>query len=891
MALGRRNARIEPNPVILNVHAVATLAADHFNPDVVGMCVPMDIHQRLLHDAEDLMGLPAADLLAHRQPNGHLYLQIAQPVEMGQVVGQGADQPSSDPRTAPEIRDQAANLAKGAIQHPADIGQALLHSRRRVAVEVLLQIKEEQLQAEQVLREPVVDLLRQLRPLPPERLLMQGHHLGGQGDRIGYPVQPVQLGITVLALLTAGHHQYAEHLCGAADGHPHRSPQPFGQEDRVGGWICGQVLGKPEGLQRQLIQHDPAGKALAGPQPDAGHIWVLAAAGHLPADLLQRVVVKGQSGQVAGEHLPQAVQYPLKAGAQQDRFGVVRSQVKQGHEAVLPSPADGRCCDNQRTITEVARQDSLGSLPAQGLAQRAGFARAVGAVQRLTALTSHQFLLRYAQQGCAGWRGRHHPQVPVKQQNGFCLHTERHLPLKGVLVLLELFFSVNRVVIYFAYGLVFFIMGFAVALGAVTFRGSRLAVARSLPWLAGFGLLLGLAEWGVVFIPLQAAFFPAALLNGLYLLHAALLIAAHGCLLVFGARLVAEWEPVRLILPAGIALGTVAASAVLVLPGAAIDWQMAARTLAAYGLGLPGAVLSAYGLLLQRRDLAPFYPRSARSLQVAAWAFILSVPLGPLAVPLAGAGAVRFWGIPLELPLTVGGLVLAWSLIAGLEALRVEHARRLERAERREAMLEERYRLSKSLNDGVIQDLFAAGMLIGASAYDLPPEQRAGLKAVEQQLQSTVDRLRSYLMDLDPIDWNDPNLAAGLRKLVDDFRANTLIPVVTQLESEVVPVPSEIRRIYTVVYEALSNVRRHAGATQVTLTLRSEGNALLLEIMDNGRGIGSEPVHGAGLDRMCRAAELVGGTLSVGRAPGGGTRIALSLPVVTNASTRESSTA
>lgn len=455
------------------------------------------------------------------------------------------------------------------------------------------------------------------------------------------------------------------------------------------------------------------------------------------------------------------------------------------------------------------------------------------------------------------------------------------------MVLLELFFAVNRVVIYFAYGLVFFVMGFAVTLGAVTFRGSHLAVARSLPWLGGFGILLGVAEWGVVFIPLQAAFFPAGVLSGLYWLHGGLLIAAHACLLVFGARLVSEWDSVRRVLPLALGVGTVAVTIVLLGSAGGAGWQLTARALAACGLGLPGAVLSAYGLLLQRRDLVPYYPRSARSLQVAAWAFILSVPLGPL----AGGGTVTLWNVPLELPLTVGGLVLAWSLISGLEALRVEQTRRLERAERREAMLEERYRLSKSLNDGVIQDLFAAGMLIGASAYDLPEEQRAGLKAVEEQLQRTVDRLRSYLMDLEPVDWNDPNLAAGLSKLVDDFRANTLIPVVVRLEPCVLPDPGQTRQIYTIVFEALSNVRRHARATQVKLTLRSEGRALLLEVADNGRGTGGEAPRGAGLDRMYRSAQLIGGTLTFGRAPGGGTRIALNLPVVPNASTQEPSTA
>jgi len=456
--------------------------------------------------------------------------------------------------------------------------------------------------------------------------------------------------------------------------------------------------------------------------------------------------------------------------------------------------------------------------------------------------------------------------------------------------MLEVFFRTNLTVIQFGYGLVFFLMGFGAALAGRAFRESRLAVTSSLPWLAAFGALVGMAQWGVVFIPLQRAYLSQAWLTGLNALDALLLIAAHACLLIFGIRLLARFEPLRWWLPGALAAGLVACALTAPVSHVLSNWQTGAHVLAAYGLGLPGAVLAARGLLQQRRDVAAFYPRSGRALLLTAWAFILSVPIGPLAVPVAEGQPFTLWGVPVQVPLSLGGLVLAWSLLSGLEALRVENARRVERAERREAMLDERYRLSKDLKDGVIQDLFAAGMLLGAAGLDLPEQDRVTLRAVEKQLQTVVDRLRTYLMDLEPADQADANLYVGTRRLVDEFRANTLVPVMLELEPGITLAPEAVGALYTVVQEALSNIRRHAQASLVSLSLHMQGDRVSLTVTDNGRGLAEGSfLRGAGLERMARSAEDVDGVLTVGPAPGGGTRVVLELPDYRHRNTEGSS--
>src|SRR5579859_3180741 len=64
---------------------------------------------------------------------------------------------------------------------------------------------------------------------------------------------------------------------------------------------------------------------------------------------------------------------------------------------------------------------------------------------------------------------------------------------------------------------------------------SRLRLARDLRWLAGFGLLHGVAEWGSVFIPPQSTYLSSQAVDALLFVHIVLLAASFVCLLVFGA--------------------------------------------------------------------------------------------------------------------------------------------------------------------------------------------------------------------------------------------------------------------------------------------------------------------------------------------------------------------
>jgi signal transduction histidine kinase len=86
---------------------------------------------------------------------------------------------------------------------------------------------------------------------------------------------------------------------------------------------------------------------------------------------------------------------------------------------------------------------------------------------------------------------------------------------------------------------------------------------------------------------------------------------------------------------------------------------------------------------------------------------------------------------------------------------------------------------------------------------------------------------------------------------------------------------------YRIVAEALTNASRHADASEVVLTLRREGDRVLVSVEDDGRGVAADSVPGVGLASMASRAEEVGGSLGVVTGPRGrGTVVQADLPAV-----------
>jgi signal transduction histidine kinase len=84
---------------------------------------------------------------------------------------------------------------------------------------------------------------------------------------------------------------------------------------------------------------------------------------------------------------------------------------------------------------------------------------------------------------------------------------------------------------------------------------------------------------------------------------------------------------------------------------------------------------------------------------------------------------------------------------------------------------------------------------------------------------------------------------------------------------------------FRILQEALTNVRRHSGASRVSVTLKLEGEDLLAEVSDDGQGFESDTVPGVGQSSMRERARLIGGELEIESQPGQGASVRLRVPL------------
>lgn len=235
-------------------------------------------------------------------------------------------------------------------------------------------------------------------------------------------------------------------------------------------------------------------------------------------------------------------------------------------------------------------------------------------------------------------------------------------------------------------------------------------------------------------------------------------------------------------------------------------------------------------------------------------------------------------------PVVLGGLALL-GLVQALLSWRL--ARRLERAQdEREALLRqalaasehERRSIAADLHDGVVQDL--VGVTFALDALAAGPGAPVGIAPAASSTRAAVRSLRSLLVDIYP-----PNLAeVGLTAAVADLAASAQaggLEVAVVIDPEVELDPARTAAAYRAIREALSNVRRHAGARRVDVTLTpGTAGVATLTIRDDGVGFDPDdvPADHVGLRLLRDLAGSVGGSLQVRSAPGRGTTLAMELP-------------
>lgn len=201
-----------------------------------------------------------------------------------------------------------------------------------------------------------------------------------------------------------------------------------------------------------------------------------------------------------------------------------------------------------------------------------------------------------------------------------------------------------------------------------------------------------------------------------------------------------------------------------------------------------------------------------------------------------------------------------------------------------EAQEEERKRLSRELHDDTLQSLVVATTEIGAViANDNLDGTHDRLLRVQEILAATIVSVRRYCRDLRPSLLDDLGLIDAIDWLASDLESRVGISIILDVmgERRRLDARDELL-IFRVVQEALHNVERHSGATQVHLGLNFNQGTLAVSIADNGQGMSSlgPPVEaGLGLRGMDERIKLLKGSLVIESQPGRGTKIALFVPI------------
>ena len=205
---------------------------------------------------------------------------------------------------------------------------------------------------------------------------------------------------------------------------------------------------------------------------------------------------------------------------------------------------------------------------------------------------------------------------------------------------------------------------------------------------------------------------------------------------------------------------------------------------------------------------------------------------------------------------------------------------------RRLAVLEERERIGMDLHDGIIQSIYAVGLNLEHARLLVGEDPQAIVQRIEQairDLNSTIRDVRAYILDLRPRQLQNENLMQGVRRLAQEFRANTLLPVNLQgPEDDLHDLPdAQAIALFHICQEALANIAKHARAKNVSVTLWKSADRVLLEVNDDGRGFEVEKVKvtlGHGLSNIQTRARNAGGEVDISSEPGAGTTILAWVP-------------
>jgi signal transduction histidine kinase len=483
------------------------------------------------------------------------------------------------------------------------------------------------------------------------------------------------------------------------------------------------------------------------------------------------------------------------------------------------------------------------------------------------------------------------------------------------------FFVQNLIAVFFFYGLSFFCMGVAILLEVG--HSSGLDFARALRPLAFFGIIHGSHEWFEMFLLIHGHISNSTIAGIVFPLRIFLLASSFLMLLAFGARILSRpTNPRNIIISLTLA-------AVIWLIGffwifyssqEPVSLQAAVDVYTRYALAVPGAALTTWGLLIQRRRFIEQGMHSfGRDVALAALAFAIYGGVGQVfASPssifpspyLNSESFLRWFGFPIQVLRALMACFAAIFIIRSLRAFQEETARRIaslkdaQAAERqrleelREELLHrtvkaqetERKRIALELHDQIGQTFTALSMGLRGMAQNIEQAPKRALQQA-QQLEAVasngIQEMQRLVTGLHPPQLDDLGLVAALRWYASDLSDHSQLKIDINNQIPHLSLPSDLRVVlFRIAQEALTNVSRHAKATHIEIQLYEDNSFIIMVIQDNGIGFSVEKTLSQSREKPCwglfgmqERSALLGGTCIITSEPGRGTWIEVHIPL------------
>ena len=198
------------------------------------------------------------------------------------------------------------------------------------------------------------------------------------------------------------------------------------------------------------------------------------------------------------------------------------------------------------------------------------------------------------------------------------------------------------------------------------------------------------------------------------------------------------------------------------------------------------------------------------------------------------------------------------------------------------AVYEDRDRLARDLHDTVIQRLFGVGLKLQSMAGRVPGDVAGELASTVAEVDRVIERIRSTIYQLG-MGGDDRGVRDSVLALVRELSSITGFEIQVSFDGPVdTAVPLHVaEHLLATTREAVTNIGRHAHATDASVTLSVRDGECQLVVVDNGSGLDDSNVRegGMGLANMRHRAEKLGGSLVVEGGTSGGTSLTWTVPL------------